>query len=434
MNLNFEILLKKLISFRSVSTDPKYRAELTKTKNYLKDLLISSKFEIIETNFDSILLAKYIANPNAKNILLYGHYDVQPAEDAWETEPFSLAKHNNRYWGRGVADNKGPLLANIFAATDLIDKNLLNCNIYFLIEGQEEIGSHDLKEFLTTQNNLLGKIDYIIVTDALKTDENPIITTHFRGNIAFELKLLTLSNDLHSGIYGGAVSSALDELNKLNKTIFSKAFIEKLNKKVTINHLDTVKDSLLKFDKHYFSQHLADLSSKDASVFSSINSTLKNSLIVTGLQSGYIGEGIKNIIPSTALAKYNLRTVFGVNSSDLQKEIEQLIKNYCTKNNFSFNLKFDRTSEPVQLSVDNELVQKAIKTFEEIYKRKVLLKPEGGSISVISLFKELLTDKILLTGFATYSSNMHGANENIKIQDLELGVEFLSRLLKNLSN
>ena len=369
--------LKKYISFPSVSTDPKYSEGLDNARDYLSGLLSEMNFEvkIIPTNCHPIIYAQRFGEINWPHIVLYAHYDVQPADpfDLWDTDPFNAIVKNGRIYGRGSADNKGPTMVHIAALKEIFKENPnLPLNFTYIIEGEEEIGSPSMTEFFDVYSDELSKADFMIVSDTASPNENQIvITTALRGLTELEFKVIGPDRDLHSGIHGGAVYNPLHAISEI------VASLHKNDGSVNIPGFYENITNIEKWEQNELSKYPLSIEEYKSAlkVNGFCNPRKKNpfeavrfepTLEINGLGGGYQGIGTKTIIPSEAFAKLTCRVVAGQNAKEIQNLVIDAIKNRCPKevkleinkgcaadayliNPSSKNLNNDRLSKKIEL-------------------------------------------------------------------------------------
>jgi acetylornithine deacetylase/succinyl-diaminopimelate desuccinylase-like protein len=423
--------LTEFVSFKSVSTDKAYLPEIKKTVAWIQKLLLSGGFEV-ETlkgkNTNPTILANYQINKNAKTVLVYGHYDVQPAQksDGWKSEPFSLTRLRGRLFGRGVVDNKGQILIHLNSVLALIESKNLKYNVMFLIEGNEETGNPDLAGQLRKYKNRL-KADYILVSDGEMVGNNPAIDATFRGFANASIYYKTANNRLHSGLFGHAIPNAAIELGTLvskfyrnNKIAIPGFYAEagkvskgqKKNNKIVLDHSPSILDST-------GAKKL--LTEKGLDFYSQIG--LRPSLEVTGFSSGYTGEGFANIIPNEAEVKINIRTAPKQDAQKVYEAFKKFVFNN-TPSYVSATVIPDLMNDGVELSLESTMTKKVIKMLEQVYNKKLLYSHVGGAIPIITDFKQILKKDTISVGLCNSDCNMHGANENFKINLIEKGLEF----------
>ena len=230
----YKQLLSEFVRFQSISTDPNFLPAIDDTIEWLQNLFQNNGFEtkIFPGEKTNPVVFSQYKNPKAtQTVLIYGHYDVQPArhDEGWDSDPFTLTEKNGKYIARGVVDNKGQILIHIFTVLNLIKENKLAYNVKFLIEGNEETSNPELSEIMKKNSKLLAS-DYVLVSDGELVDGKPAIEASLRGGFNLTLQYKTADNNVHSGIYGGAVPNAAYELTKLLGKLFDE------NNSVTVDH------------------------------------------------------------------------------------------------------------------------------------------------------------------------------------------------------
>lgn len=426
MTQSYLNLLTQFISFKSISTDPAYKQEMQKTVQWLKTTFETHGFtaEIIEGYDNPIIIAKYTKDSSLKTCLIYGHYDVQPAElsDGWASDPFTLTQRTNRLYARGGIDNKGQVAIHMAAIFELIQENKLKHNITFMIEGNEETGSPHLPTFIQDHKDKLA-CDLVMISDGEITAESPVIELGFRGGFNSTLTITTASNDLHSGIYGGAVPSASYELSKLLSTLFNS------DNQVAIPHFYDDVDpidgrmnipfSFAEFTKITGAKALV----KEQNIDYYNQTGLRPTLQITGIQSGYVGDGYKNIVPSKATAKINARLVKKQDPNKIASLLTQYIKdNLPAYVDHTFTV--TDPYEGIKLDVENDYVKKAATILEQAYNKKPLYKYSGGGLPVVTEFQKILAKPQVLVPFANEDCAMHGVNENFDLKFAESAYQF----------
>jgi acetylornithine deacetylase/succinyl-diaminopimelate desuccinylase-like protein len=303
-------LARNLISFRTVSTDPAFQKDLLSLVSWLSQEFESHSFSVEHLTHKLInptILATYSKNPSLPTILIYGHYDTQPAQisDGWDSDPFSLVEKNGRLYGRGIVDNKGQTAIHIASVFDLIAEGNLKYNIKFLLEGNEETGNDVLPEVLQQHKAKLAA-DHVIVSDGEAYASNPTLEVSLRGGFNATLKYQTANTNVHSGIYGGAIPNAAHELSKLLSKIYDP------NNSVSIpgfyDSVDPITPEQLSSNSQKDSSHLLNNISSESLLceptYDFFTQTgLRPTIQVTGIKSGYIDPGYANIVPANAEAR-----------------------------------------------------------------------------------------------------------------------------------
>jgi acetylornithine deacetylase/succinyl-diaminopimelate desuccinylase-like protein len=427
MNTYLE-LLKQAISYRSVSTDSQFALQIEGMVTWLSETFQAHNFKVdrLEGYGNPIILASYIPDPQLQTCLIYGHYDVQPAsiEEGWHSEPFEVHEDNQRIYARGIVDNKGQFLVHVATIFDLIKQNKLQYNIKFLIEGNEETGSPLISKCISDHKDKL-KSDFVMISDGEISGQTPLIELGFRGGANSTLTIQTATNDLHSGIYGGAAPSAAHEMAKFIATIYDK------DNRITVpnfyNDVLPVEKTSAEFDKHEYEKITgakATLTEPDYDVPTQVG--LRPTIQVTGLHTGYTGDGYRNSIPATAMAKINFRLVKNQNP----KEIVQQFKKYIADTLPDYVTHTFEISDPyegIKLDVNNEYVHAAEKLLEKSFGKKPIRKYSGGGLPIVTLFHEHLKVPQVLVPLGNEDCNMHGANENFDKDILKKALDFSQR-------
>lgn len=412
--------LDKFIQIQSVSTQRERKKEILKACDFLKEKLNNLGFEVKilkEKENPPLILATFLKNFK-KTIGIYGHYDVQPEDpiDQWLFPPFKLTIKNKKLYGRGIADNKGHIILNLFAIEELIKSNQLNKNVVFILEGEEESGSPNFEKYIRKIKNILRKVDVFYLTDVgMKSKNQPTIYYALRGIVYFELTVIANKTDLHSGSYGNVALNPAQVLAEL----FSKMKDSKTNKILIPNFYKDVR-KMSKNEIEMIKQN--DPKMYPAKIFPSMD--------INGIVSGYIGEGVKTIIPADAKAKFSFRLI------EYQKpeKIIKLVKEFIKKNlssKIKYNLKVHAQSAPFYTNLDNEYVIKTKKALEKIFKNKVIFDRVGGSIPPAEILQRNFKKPIILTGFTLPDSNVHAPNENFDEKIFFKGLEALKLIYQS---
>ena len=383
--------LKEFISFKSISTDSAYKKELDKTASWLEALFTQNGFEaqVITGYGNPIVLAHFHIDKKLPTCLIYGHYDVQPADilEGWTSDPFTLRQDGKKLYGRGVVDNKGQILIHVVSIFERIKQKKLGMNIIFMIEGGEETGGTELTRFVK-ENKESVSADFVLISDGEMKGNNPTIEAGLRGGFNCTLTIKTGEKDLHSGIYGGIASNAAHTLSMIiNKTVDSFPLSSKA-------HPSTNREV-----------------------------GLIPALDVTSIQAGYQGEGYRNSIPHKASAKINVRIVKSQDPHEIFSQLKEFIKtelpSTCT---FEFTL--DHPHNAVKLDLSNEYVKEASSILKKVYGKEPLFTYSGGAIPIVDEFNTTLKIPTLLVNLANEDCNMHGVDENFDIEFIEKGLAF----------
>ncbi len=422
MDQLYRQLLSEFLSFKSVSTDPQFLPEIEKTVAWLKETFERNGFSVhVVHGYDNpLVVATYMADPSFKTVLVYGHYDVQPADQAegWSADPFTLTEKNNRLYGRGVIDNKGQVLVHMVNVFQAIQGKTLGYNVAFMLEGNEETGSPLLASFIEKHKDLL-RSDFVLLSDGEISGNAPNAEIGFRGVFNSTLTISVGTTDLHSGLYGGAAPNAIHELSKVISRFYDPANkladqglytgsapitpeIVENNKRISFSLAEYQKTTGRKV---FFTQDGLD-------IFTRVG--LLPSIEVTGIQSGYTGEGYRNAIPYRAMAKINVRlsptqdpeAVFAA----FKKFIAGIVPSYV-----DWDLSFDQYNQGVFLETHNEYVARAQAVLERVWAKPVLRKYVGGSLPIITYFAQMLHAPVVSIPLVNEDCAMHAADENFDL-------------------
>jgi acetylornithine deacetylase/succinyl-diaminopimelate desuccinylase-like protein len=433
--------LSDFVKIQSVSTDKNRFSEIEKAVSFLKNFLLSLGFsvKILEKEkAPPLILATLIKDEKAKTIGIYGHYDVQPEDPVseWETAPFLLTEKKGKFFGRGVADNKGHIVQNLFAIKYLIEEKKLKNNIVFILEGEEEVGSVHFEDYVKEAKDVLSKVDVFYLTDTGMHQKNiPQIFYGLRGIIYFELTVKIGERDLHSGVYGNRVYNPInvlaDFIAKIKDIKTGKILIPKFYEKVR----KIEKDELLLLKKTLKSD---EEEKKEASVFglteiegfSSLSSKIFPSFDCHGIISGFIGKGQKTVIPKEATVKFSFRLVEYQDSKEIESLVFEFVKENLPKE-VKWELKCLSKSAPFYTDVKNECIKKTAKILKDIFGNEVVLNRSGGSIPAAEILQRLYKKPIILTGFTLPDDNIHAPNENFDSEMFFLGIEALLRIYRS---
>lgn len=435
MDKEYKELLKEFVSLQSVSTDPAFKGEIDKTVKWIEEQFKKNDFKLKtykDLSCNPVVFAEYNVNPDAKTILIYGHYDVQPAQksDGWNSEPFDLSERNGRLYGRGVVDNKGQILIHMYSAFKMIKKDRMKYNVKFLIEGNEETSNADLPKLMREYGGD-WKSDYVIVSDGEIIADNPVIERSLRGGFNAKLVYRTAKNNLHSGIFGGAAPNSAHELAKFVNSLYTDG--NRINIEGFYENVDPISD-----DERSVNKKMSELNGEsvenagfktltvedDNDFFTQIG--CRPSINVTGFKSGYIDEGFANIIPAEAEVRLNFRLV----RSQTSKEIMDLFEKYVadkTPKYVDYELTFHSMHEAVKIDTSDPFVSYIKDLLEDAYGKEVLYKRVGGAIPFVSDVKELWGIDTLLISMGNDDCNMHGADENFKVDLIEKALKFCEK-------
>jgi len=432
----FKSNLKEIIKFKSISTDSSFKPEFIKTVDTLVKLFKVNGFKVKVLRgktTNPYIFAEFNVGKDKKTVLIYGHYDVMPAgdEDMWKSKPFDLTEKSGRLFGRGTVDNKGQFLIHLTAISELIKQKKLSCNIKFLIEGNEETGNVEIADLIKKNKKLLA-CDFVVISDGEMHENRPTVEAGFRGGGNVKVTFTTAKDAVHSGLYGGSVPNPAHELSNLISKFYDKnnkvaipgfyKGVDKITKEELKNN-KTMRLSLSKLSK--LTGIKAFKNEEGIDYFTQVG--LRPMLTVSGIKSGYIGEGFNNIVPCSAEARVNLRFVSSQKPKIILKNFVKFVKNN-TPSYVDFKIEFDNNFEAIKLNVKSKLVEDIKEILKEVYKQKVIFVYVGGSIPVVNFFKNSLGVEILSIPLGNEDANAHGANENFKMELVQKALEFSTKM------
>ena len=427
-----------LLRMPSVSADSAYKSSIEDTARWIKEALLAAgcdKAEVCETPGNPVVYGEKHVGDNLPTVLVYGHYDVQPADPValWDTDPFEpVIKKTELHpegavFARGACDDKGQMFMHVKALEYMVKEGKLPCNVKFMIEGEEEVGSKNLGWFVERNKEKL-KNDIILISDTgIIAKDTPSITTSLRGLSYMEVEVTGPNKDLHSGVYGGAVANPVNVLSKMIAQLHDE------NNHITIPHFyDKVKEipaeerALFAEIPFSLEEYKKDLGVADVQVekgYSVIESAAtRPSLDVNGIWGGYIGEGAKTIIPSKASAKISMRLV----PDQEPKEIEALFTEYFTQiapEGVTVKVTSLGGGPAYAMTIHNDGYRAAEKAMEKTFGKRPIPSPEGGSIPIVALFEKELGTKSVLMGFGYDSDLIHSPNEHYGLFNFFKGIE-----------
>jgi acetylornithine deacetylase/succinyl-diaminopimelate desuccinylase-like protein len=441
INSNKDRFLNELLDFLripSISADSAYSADVMKTAEFVKDKLMAAgadKVEVCATAGYPIVYGEKMIDPSLPTVLVYGHYDVQPATplELWETPPFEptirkTAVHpDGAIFARGACDDKGQVYMHIKAFELMMQTNTLACNVKFMIEGEEEVGSSNLGIFVKANKERL-KADVVLISDtSIVANDTPSIDCGLRGLSYVEVEVTGPNRDLHSGVYGGAVANPINILAKMIASMHDE------NNHITIpgfynNVLDVSAEDRADMAKTPFDleEYKKDLEVADVwgeKGFSSIERTgIRPTLDVNGIWGGYIGEGAKTVLPSKAFAKISMRLVPNQTSDEITEIFKKHFESIAPAS-VKVEVRPHHGGEPVLTPTDSVAFKAASKAMEQTYGKKPIPTRGGGSIPIVALFEKELGLKSVLMGFGLDSDALHSPNEHYGLFNYYKGIE-----------
>ncbi len=384
---------------------------------------------IYETEGHPIVYGEIIVDPSFPTVLVYGHYDVQPADplELWHSGPFEPTIIDGKIFARGACDDKGQFYMHVKALEIMTKTNSMCTNIKFVIEGEEEIGSPNLATFVKANKDLL-KADVILISDtAMISMDNPSIDIGVRGLSYIEIEVTGPNRDLHSGVYGGAVANPITILSKMiaachdeNNHITIPGFYDDV---IESTDAERAKMAEAPFDLNEFKQDLGIANVWGEKGYSTNERTgIRPTLEVNGIWGGYTGEGAKTVLPSKAFAKISCRLVPNQSSTVITEKVLNYFKSIAP-DNVTVSAFEHHGGEPYITPIDSHEYQSAAKAIATTFGKEPIPVRGGGSIPICSLFEQELGLKIVFMGFGLDSDNLHSPNEKYDIVNFYKGIE-----------
>lgn len=432
--------LLALLKIPSVSADPKFKDEVFKTADFVKEKLEAAgadKVTLYPTAGFPIVYAEKMVDPSLPTVLVYGHYDVQPADpyELWDSPPFEPVIKDGKIFARGAADDKGQMYMHIKALEIMMDHATLPCNMKFMIEGEEEIGSENLEIFVN-ENKALLQADVILISDTgIISMDVPSITVGLRGLSYNQVEVTGPNRDLHSGMYGGAVANPINVLCEMiaslkdeNNHITIPGFYDDV---IELSAEERQELEKTPFDLERYKRELDIAEIAGEKGYSTIERTgTRPTLDVNGIWGGYIGEGAKTVLPSKAFAKISMRLVPGQD----HKKITQLFHDHFTAiapKSVKVKVTPHHGGQPALTPIDSSAFKAASNAFEEVWGKKPVPTRDGGSIPIVSLFQRALGIHSVLLGFSLDSDAIHSPNESYGVANYLKGIETIIAFYKH---
>ena len=438
--------LFELLRIPSVSADSRHQKDMIAAAEFLKNNLEKAgadNVEIIPTPGHPIVYGEKILDDSLPTVLVYGHYDVQPPDplELWDSEPFDPVIKKTKIhpegaiFARGACDDKGQMYMHVKAFEIMQELDELPCNIKFMIEGDEEVGSEHLGDFC---RKFKGKLacDVILISDtAMIAKDTPSITTGLRGLSYMEVEVTGPNRDLHSGVYGGAVANPVNVLCRMI------ASMQDENKKITIpgfyDDVQIVSDEERKmmnkapFDVEAYKEDLEINEIEGEKGYTTLERTsIRPTLDVNGIWGGYTGEGAKTVLPSKAYAKISMRLVPDQKSKKISDLFEKYFKSIAP-DSVKVKVSHHHGGEAVVVTTDSEEYRAAHLAIEESFGKAPIPQRSGGSIPIVPLFEEVLGAKSILMGFGLDSDALHSPNENYGLFNYYKGIETIPLFYKH---
>jgi acetylornithine deacetylase/succinyl-diaminopimelate desuccinylase-like protein len=426
--------LQDLIRIPSISTDPTRKEDVTRTAQWLAydmDRIGFDNVEVVPTAGHPVVYGEWNgAGPDAPTVLIYGHYDVQPADmvDGWNTQPFEPVIKDGKLYARGASDDKGQMLAQLKAVESLLATGGSPVNIKFMVEGEEEIGSENLLPFILNYKDRL-KADVCVISDsAIAGEDTPSIVQSLRGLIYMELVVTGPARDLHSGSYGGTVHNPVQALAEIIAQLHnpdgSVAVTSFYDDVLPLSDADRVPNAYAEWrDESWFEETGAPATWGEAGYSLSERVGARPSLEINGMAGGFYGEGAKTVLPSRALAKISCRLVANQNPDQTFEKVRDFIASITPPTVHAELRLLGKGGYPAYVDRNDPMMRAAITAYEQGWGKTPLFDRGGGSIPVVADFQRELGLPVILMGFGLNSDNLHGPNESFTISMFHKGID-----------
>jgi acetylornithine deacetylase/succinyl-diaminopimelate desuccinylase-like protein len=424
--------MMELLKIPSVSAKKEHREDMKRCAQAVKESFINAgvdRAEVMQTEGFPVVFAEKIIDTNKPTVLVYGHYDVQPAEplELWNTNPFEPVIKDGKVFARGSADDKGQFFMHVKALEMMVKTNTMFTNMKFLIEGEEEVGSPNLGKFVEEHKELL-KADVILISDSSMISlETPSLDIGVRGLSYIEVEVTGPERDLHSGTYGGSVANPITVLAKMiaschdeNNHVTIPGFYDDI---VDVSDKERALLNEAPFDENVFKKETGAKELVGEKGYSTNERTgIRPTLEVNGIWGGYLGEGAKTVLPSKATAKISARLVPDQSS---EKMTQKLINYFTSIAPSSVTVKaFEHHGgEPYLTPIDSKGYKAATRAIETTFRKSPVPVRGGGSIPICSILEKELDIKIIFMGFGLDSDNLHSPNEKYGIVNFDKGIE-----------
>ena len=427
--------LFELLRIPSISAESKYKPDMVRCAEKWRELLLKAgadKAEVMPTAGNPVVYGEKMVDPKLPTVLVYGHYDVMPVDpvELWNTDPFEPVVKDGRIWGRGADDDKGQSFMHAKAFEAMLANGTLPCNVKFMLEGEEEIGSPSLGKWCADNKEMLAA-DIILVSDTSMIGmETPSITCGLRGLCYMEVEVIGPNKDLHSGLFGGAVANPANVLTKMVSSLTDEegritipGFYDDV-RVLSQEEREAIGETPFCIERYKKNLDIDEVQGEAG--YSTIERTgIRPSLDVNGIWGGYIAEGTKTVIPSKASAKISMRLV---PNQDYEKIAELFEKHFraIAPKSVKVNVKYLHGGYPYVSPTDMPAYKAASKAFEQTFGKTPIPFYSGGSIPIISTFEKVLGLKSILMGFGLDIDAIHSPNESYGVENFYKGIETIT--------
>ncbi|WP_026836577.1 dipeptidase [Gillisia sp. JM1] len=438
--------LIELLKIPSVSADPSFKKDVLKTAEAVKNALKTAgcdSVEICETPGYPIVFGEKIIDKDLPTVLVYGHYDVQPADpiELWDSPPFEPVIKNTKVhpegaiFARGACDDKGQMYMHVKALEYMTKTGSLPCNVKFMIEGEEEVGSESLGWFIERNKEKLAN-DVILISDTgMIAKDTPSITTGLRGLSYVEVELTGPNRDLHSGLYGGAVANPINVLTKMiasltdeNNHITIPGFYDKVEE-LSTEEREKMAEAPFSLEKYKDALDIEAVYGEKGYSTNERNS-IRPTLDINGIWGGYTGEGAKTVIASKAFAKISMRLVPNQDWQEITELFKKHFESIAPKGT-RVKVKPHHGGQAYVTPIDTVEYQAASNAYKESFGKEPIPQRSGGSIPIVSLFEKQLKSKTILMGFGLDSDAIHSPNEHFGIWNYLKGIKTIPLFYKH---
>lgn len=431
--------LLDLLRIPSVSADPKFAGDVRRMAEALKQRMTEAGLdnaEVSETEGHPMVYAEKIIDPKLPTVLVYGHYDVQPADpyELWNSPPFEPVIKDEKIYARGSCDDKGQLFMHVKAFECMLRAGNLPCNVKMMIEGEEEVGSDNLGKWIKKNKQKL-KADIILISDtSILANDTPSIDVGLRGLSYIEVEVTGPNRDLHSGVYGGAVANPVNilcnmiaSLHDEKRHITIPGFYDKVEELSQAQRKDLAKAP---FNLNEYKKHLDIDDVYGEEGYSTMErASIRPTLDVNGIWGGYIGEGAKTVLPSKAFAKISMRLVPNQDSDEITILFEKHFRSIAP-NGVRVDVRPHHGGNPVVVSTQSHAYRAAHRALHEAFGKEPVPTRGGGSIPIVALFKKELELDSILMGFGLDSDAIHSPNEHYGLFNYFKGIETIPLFYK----
>lgn len=432
--------LFELIRIPSISSLPEHKPDMYRAAEKWKELLLAAgadKAEVMETDGNPVTYGEKIIDKNAPTVLVYAHMDVMPVDpvELWKTKPFEPVVKNGKIWARGADDDKGQSFMHAKAFEYLVQSGTLGCNVKFLIEGEEEVGSPNLPKFCKKHKKML-QADVILVSDtSMIAPDVPSITTGLRGLAYWQVEVTGPNVDLHSGLFGGAVANPINVLAKMiaqtmddDGRILIPGFYDDV---VEVSKKERNMMAKAPFSVNDYKKALGVKELFGEKGYSTNERTgIRPTFDVCGIWGGYTGEGAKTVLPSKAYAKISTRLVPNQDHNKIAKLFVKYFESIAPKS-VKVKVEYLHGGPSYVCPIDLPAYRAAEKAYSEVYGKEPVPVRSGGSIPIIATFEEILGIKSVLMGFGLGSDAIHSPNENFPLEQFYNGIRTIPLFYKH---